>query len=71
VGRLIFSVGWLNELFTSVANATADLLLLGAWSIALESIAGEQIPVSNRVGCSVSNSLALLLFFLVLLFCTR
>jgi len=27
-----------------VANATADLLLLSAWSIALETIEGEQIP---------------------------
>lgn len=27
-----------------VANATVDLLLLGAWAIALESIEGEQIP---------------------------
>ncbi|KAH0840025.1 hypothetical protein J3R83DRAFT_988 [Lanmaoa asiatica] len=27
-----------------VANATADLLLLSAWSMALESIEGEQIP---------------------------
>lgn len=32
---------------TSVANATTDLLLLGAWAIALESIEGEPIPVSN------------------------
>jgi transcription termination factor NusB len=30
---------------TSVANATTDLLLLGAWAIALESIEGESIPV--------------------------
>ncbi|KAG2754675.1 hypothetical protein P692DRAFT_20861454 [Suillus brevipes Sb2] len=28
-----------------VANATTDLLLLGAWAIALESIEGEPIPV--------------------------
>ncbi|KAG1755791.1 hypothetical protein EDB19DRAFT_1662983 [Suillus lakei] len=28
-----------------VANATTDLLLLGAWAMALESIEGEQIPV--------------------------
>ncbi|OJA16993.1 hypothetical protein AZE42_00578 [Rhizopogon vesiculosus] len=27
-----------------VANATADLILLGAWAMALESIEGEQIP---------------------------
>jgi hypothetical protein len=34
---------------TSVANATTDLLLLGAWAIALESIEGEPIPVSNGI----------------------
>lgn len=28
-----------------VANATTDLLLLGAWAIALESIEGEPIPI--------------------------
>ncbi|KAG2146741.1 hypothetical protein DEU56DRAFT_786157 [Suillus clintonianus] len=28
-----------------VANATTDLLLLGAWAMALESIEGDQIPV--------------------------
>lgn len=30
----------------SVANATADLLLMGAWSCVLDTIEGESIPVS-------------------------
>lgn len=36
----------LKQHLVSVANATADLLLLSAWSMALEYIEGEQIPVS-------------------------
>jgi hypothetical protein len=31
----------------SVANATADLLMLGAWMSALGSIRGDPIPVRN------------------------
>ena len=30
----------------SVANATADLLMLGAWSCAVELVQGTPIPVS-------------------------
>jgi hypothetical protein len=29
----------------SIANATADLLMIGAWTLALASIDGENIPV--------------------------
>lgn len=36
----------------SVANATIDLLLLSAWSMALESIDGQPIPVGSVVACS-------------------
>jgi hypothetical protein len=39
-----------------VANATVDLLLLGAWAIALESIEGEQIPVSDWLEPCANNS---------------
>ena len=33
----------------SVANATSDLLMLGAWSSALEHIQGENIPVILQI----------------------
>lgn len=35
-----------KNIFVSVANATGDLLLLSAWSMALEAVDGEPIPVS-------------------------
>jgi hypothetical protein len=33
------------RVYFSVANATADLLLLGAWSSAVDLVKGEPIPV--------------------------
>lgn len=35
---------------SSVANATADLLILAAWSSALDSFHGEPIPVCYMLG---------------------
>lgn len=45
---------------TSISNATVDLLMMAAWSLALESFPGELIPVSTfYLLCSVSYSIAL------------
>lgn len=45
---------------TSISNATVDLLMMAAWSLALESFAGELIPVSTScLLCSVSYRIVL------------
>ena len=36
-----------NDPLFSVANATADLLMMGVWSIVLDSVQAEQIPVRD------------------------
>lgn len=35
-----------KNIFISIANATADLLLLSAWSMVTEIVDGKPIPVS-------------------------
>lgn len=53
----------------SVANATADLLMMAAWHCALDSIYGESIPVSCP--CFVSQYDFEPLSYTDILFCAR
>jgi hypothetical protein len=32
--------------YSSIANATADLLMMAAWSLASQTVGGDPIPVS-------------------------
>lgn len=43
------------DCFSSVANATGDLVMMGVWHCALDTIEGEPIPVRDTIGdiCTV------------------
>jgi len=43
--RAIWRPCILRLLICSISNATLDLLMMAAWSLALESFHGESIPV--------------------------
>ena len=37
----------MHEQIVSVANATGDLIMMGAWYCAMSTVEAEPIPVSN------------------------